>query len=114
MSGDEVDQAFGTDGHDVRIGLVVAHLDPFTLHYGFDDWDPATITERDARGLRRGRVGVTHTPAHHARRARQPFVRRAHDRRGGGATRHDVSLGAPGPGTLRLSRDHAGRLAAGD
>jgi glucodextranase-like protein len=28
-------------------------------------------------------------------------------------TRHDVALAAPGPGTLRLSGDHAGRLAAG-
>ena len=24
--------------------LVVADLGPFTLHYGFDDWDPATVT----------------------------------------------------------------------
>jgi len=93
--------------------LVVADLRPFTLHYGFDDWDPATITERDARGLGLGLFGVTLTPADLAGRASLQFVRRYPDGSWEPATRHDVALAAPGPGTLRLSGDHAGRLAGG-
>jgi glucoamylase len=92
--------------------LVVADLSPFTLHYGFDDWDPATITERDAGGLGLGLFGVTLTPADLAGRASLQFVRRYADGRWEGATRHDVALGAPGPATLRLSAAHLGRLAA--
>ena len=84
--------------------LVVADLSPFTLHYGFDDWDPATITERDAQGLGLGLFGVTLTPADLAGRASLQFVRRYQDGRWEGATRHDVELGATGPGTLRLKR----------
>jgi glucoamylase len=92
--------------------LVVADLDPFTLHYGFDDWDPATITERDAQGLGLGLFGVTLSPADLAGRASLQFVRRYRDGRWEGATRHDVELGAPGPATLRLSGAHRGRLGA--
>ena len=93
--------------------LVVADLSPFTLHYGFDDWDPATITERDAQGLGLGLFGVTLTPADLAGRASLQFVRRYPDGRWEGATRHDVALGAPGPGTLRLSDAHLGRRRRG-
>ena len=93
--------------------LVVADLSPFTLHYGFNDWDPATISEREAQGLGLGLFGVTLTPADLAGRASLQFVRRYPDGSWEPATRHDVTLGAPGPATLRLSRDHAGRLAAG-
>ena len=78
--------------------LVVADLSPFTLHYGFNDWDPATITERDAQGLGLGLFGVTLTPADLAGRASLQFVRRYQDGRWEGATRHDVALGAPGTG----------------
>ena len=93
--------------------LVVADLSPFTLHYGFDDWDPATITERDAQGLGLGLSGVTLTPADLAGRASLQFVRRYQDGSWEPAARHDVTLGSPGPATLRLSAGHAGRLAAG-
>ena len=31
--------------------LVVAGPGPFTLHYGFNDWNPVTISERDAQPL---------------------------------------------------------------
>jgi glucoamylase len=92
--------------------LVVADLDPFTLHYGFNDWNPATITERNASGLGLGLFGVTLTPADLAGRASLQFVRRYQDGRWEGATRHDVALGAPGPATLRLSGAHLGRLGA--
>ena len=81
---------------------MVADLGPFTLHYGFEDWDPATITERDAEGLGLGLFGVTPTPADLAGRASLQFVRRYPDGRWERATRHDVTLGAPGPVTLRL------------
>ena len=59
--------------------LVVAGLSPFTLHYGFNDWDPATISERDAQGLGLGLFGVTLTPADLAGRASLQFVRRYPD-----------------------------------
>jgi glucoamylase len=93
--------------------LVVADLSPFTLHYGFDGWDPATITERDAQGLGLGLFGVTLTPADLAGRASLQFVRRYPDGSWEPATRHDVTLGGPGTATLRLSAGHAGRLTAG-
>jgi glucoamylase len=92
--------------------LMVTDLGPFTLHYGFDGWDPATITERDARGLGLGLFGVTLTPADLAGRASLQFVRRYPHGRWEAATRHDVTLGAAGPATLRLSVTHLGRLAA--
>jgi glucoamylase len=93
--------------------LVVADAGPFTLHYGFDDWDPATITERDAQGLGLGLSGVTLTPADLAGHSSLQFVRRYQDGRWEPSTRHDVTLGAPGPATLRLSPAHQARLAAG-
>jgi glucoamylase len=92
--------------------LVVAGPGPFTLHYGFDDWDPATITERDAQGLGLGLSGVTLTPADLAGHSSLQFVRRYPDGSWEPSTRHDVTLGAPGPTTVRLSADHLGRLAA--
>jgi glucoamylase len=92
--------------------LVVAGSGPFTLHYGFDDWDPATITERDAQGLGLGLSGVTLTPADLAGHSSLQFVRRYPDGGWEPSTRHDVTLGAPGPATLPLSANHLARLAA--
>jgi hypothetical protein len=92
--------------------LVVAGPGPFTLHYGFNDWDPATITERDAQALGLGLFGVTLTPADLGAQASLQFVRRYPDGSWEPATRHDVTLGVPGPATLRLSDAHLGRLAA--
>ncbi len=92
--------------------LVVAGPGPFTLHYGFNDWDPVTITERDAQALGLGLFGVTLTPADLGGQASLQFVRRYPDGSWEPATRHDVTLGAPGPATLRLADAHLGRLAA--
>src|SRR4029077_16223345 len=92
--------------------LVVAGPRPFTLHYGFDDWDPVTITERDAQGLGLGLSGVTLTPADLAGHSSLQFVRRYRDGRWEPSTRHDVTLGAPGAATVRLSAGHLARLAA--
>lgn len=93
--------------------LVVAGPGPFTLHYGFDNWDPATIAERDAQPLGLGLSGVTLTPADLGGHASLQFVRRYPDGSWEPATRHDVTLGAAGPATVRLSEAHLGRLAAG-
>ncbi|HEX5297994.1 MAG TPA: glycoside hydrolase family 15 protein [Streptosporangiaceae bacterium] len=92
--------------------LVVAGPGPFTLHYGFNDWNPVTISERDAQPLGLGLFGVTLTPADLAGQASLQFVRRYPDGRWESASRHDVTLGAPGPATLRLSGAHLSRLAA--
>jgi glucoamylase len=92
--------------------LVVAGPGPFTLHYGFNDWNPVTISERDAQPLGLGLFGVTLTPADLAGQASLQFVRRYPDGSWEPATRHDVTLGAPGPATLRLSGAHLSRLAA--
>jgi len=92
--------------------LVVAGPGPFTLHYGFNDWNPVTISERDAQPLGLGLFGVTLTPADLAGQASLQFVRRYPDGGWEPATRHDVTLGAPGPATLRLSGAHLSRLAA--
>jgi len=56
--------------------LVVADLSPFTLHYGFDDWDPGPRSPSGTRqGLGLGLFGVTLTPADLAGRASLQFVR---------------------------------------
>jgi glucoamylase len=92
--------------------LVVAGPGPFTLHYGFNDWNPVTISERDAQPLGLGLFGVTLTPADLAGQATLQFVRRYPGGSWEPATRHDVTLGTPGPATVRLSAAHRGRLLA--
>jgi glucoamylase len=92
--------------------LVVAESRPFTLHYGFNDWSPVTISERDAQPLGLGLFGVTLTPADLAGQASLQFVRRYPDGTWESSTRHDVTLGTPGPATVRLSGAHLGRLTA--
>jgi glucoamylase len=92
--------------------LVVAGPSPFTLHYGFNDWNPATIAERDAQPLGLGLFGVTLTPADLAGNTSLQFVRRYPDGTWEPSKRNDVVLGAPGPATLHLSADHLGRIAA--
>ncbi len=92
--------------------LVVAGPGPFTLHYGFNNWDTATIAERDAQPLGLGLSGVTLTPADLGGQASLQFVRRYPDGSWEPATRHDVTLGVPAPASVRLSAAHLGRLAA--
>jgi hypothetical protein len=92
--------------------LVVADPRSFTLHYGFNDWSPVTISEREAEPLGLGMFGVTLTPADLAGQASLQFVRRYQDTGWETATRHDVTLGISSPATLRLSQDHLGRLTA--
>jgi glucoamylase len=92
--------------------LVVADTRQFTLHYGFNDWSPVTISERAAEPLGLGLFGVTLTPADLAGQASLQFVRRYQDGGWEASARHDVMLGAPGPATVRLSEAHLGRIAA--
>jgi glucoamylase len=92
--------------------LVVAEARQFTLHYGFNDWNPVTISERDAQPIGLGLFGVTLTPADLAGQASLQFVRRYPDGTWEPSTRHDVTLGTPGPAAVRLSGAHLGRLAA--
>jgi glucoamylase len=92
--------------------LVVAEARPFTLHYGFNDWSPVTISERDAEPLGLGLFGVTLTPADLAGQASLQFVRRYPGGSWEPSARHDVTLGSPGPAAVRLSAAHLGRLAA--
>jgi glucoamylase len=92
--------------------LVVAGPSQFTLHYGFNDWNPVTISERDAQPIGLGLFGVTLTPADLAGQASLQFVRRYPDGTWEPSTRHDVTLGSPGPATLRLSGAHLSRLRA--
>ena len=92
--------------------LVVAGPGPFTLHYGFNNWDPATIAERDTQPLGLGLSGVTLTPADLGGHASLQFVRRFPDGTWEPATRHDVTLGVPAPASVRLSAPHLARLAA--
>jgi glucoamylase len=92
--------------------LVVAEARQFTLHYGFNDWNPVTISERDAQPIGLGLFGVTLTPADLAGQASLQFVRRYPNGTWEPSTRHDVTLGTPGPAAVRLSGAHLGRLAA--
>ena len=92
--------------------LVVAGSGPFTLHYGFDNWAPATIAERDAQPLGLGLYGVTLAPADLGGHASLQFVRRYPDGTWEPASRNDVTLGAPAPAAVRLSEAHLGRLTA--
>jgi glucoamylase len=92
--------------------LVAADTRAFTLHYGFNDWNPATISEREAEPIGLGLFGVTLTPADLAGQASLQFVRRYQDTGWEASSRHDVTLGSPGPATLRLSGAHLGRLTA--
>jgi glucoamylase len=92
--------------------LVVADSSPFTLHYGFNDWNPSTIAERDAEPLGLGLFGVTLTTAELAGNTSLQFVRRYPDGTWETSSRHDVALGAPAPASLRLSTAHLGRISA--
>ena len=92
--------------------LVVAGTGQFTLHYGFDEWNPATIAERAAQPLGLGLFGVTLAPADLAGHVSLQFVRRYPDGSWEPATRNDVALAAPAPAAVHLSPAHLGAIAA--
>ena len=90
--------------------LVVAGTGQFTLHYGFDEWNPATIAERAAQPLGLGLFGVTLTPADLAGHVSLQFVRRYPDGSWEPATRNDVALAAPALAAVHLSPAHLGAI----
>jgi glucoamylase len=138
VSGDEIDRAFGTDGHYVRIGLsgggrvdvrnqpqgtqpvVAAAL--VGLEFGYLPRlglrDPADKRVTDTLAIVEAMLGAD-TPGGRAyHRYDIDGYGECLDGSGWpvrtfGTGRPWPLLAAPGPGTLRLSGDHAGRLAAG-
>ena len=78
--------------------LTIADPRPFRLHYGFDDWNPATIADQDAQPLGLGLFGVTFAPADLAGKTSLQFVRYYLDNgTWEPAKRNDIALGAPRP-----------------
>jgi glucoamylase len=92
--------------------LVVADTQGFTLHYGFDDWDPSTVAERPSAPLGLGLSGVTLPPADLQGRSSLQFVRRYDDGSWEGARRHDVALQAEPVAAVPLHPRHAAALHA--
>jgi glucoamylase len=95
-----------------RRALVIADRRPFTLHYGFNDWTPTTITERTAVSIGLGLFGVTFTPDDLDRNTSLQFVRRYPDTGWEPAKRHDVMLGVRPAPTVVLSPKHLRTLEA--
>jgi glucoamylase len=92
--------------------LVVADPQGFTLHYGFDDWDPSTVAERPSAALGLGLFGVTLTAADLDGRRSLQFVRRYDDGGWESARQHDVALQAGPAAATRLHPRHLAALTA--
>jgi glucoamylase len=73
-----------------RRSLVVEDTQPFTLHFGFDEW--TRVTEREAQPLGLGMFGVTIQPADLAGHASLQFVRRYANGQWEERKRNDVKL----------------------
>jgi hypothetical protein len=92
--------------------LVVADTQGFTLHYGFDDWDPRTVAERPSAPLGLGLFGVTLTAADLEGNRSLQFVRRYDDGNWESVQRHDVALHAGPAAAARLHPRHLAHLTA--
>jgi glucoamylase len=92
--------------------LVVEQSSPFTLHYGFDGWNPGSITERRAEPRPFGMFGVTLTAADLDGHRSLQFVRRWADSSWDGVD-HAVALGASRATFLRLPSEQHAAAAAG-
>jgi glucoamylase len=90
--------------------LVVEDTQPFTLHFGFDEW--TGVTERDAQPLGLGMLGVALQPADLAGHNTLQFVRRYANGQWEPRQRNDVQLHQPVSPALRLSPDERGRVTA--
>lgn len=90
--------------------LVVEDTQPFTLHFGFDEW--TRVTELTAQPLGLGMFGVRLSPDTLGGHASLQFVRRYADGHWEPAARNDVRLGVTTSPTLRLSPAERGRLAS--
>jgi glucoamylase len=92
--------------------LVVADTQGFTLHYGLDDWDPATIAEQPSVPLGLGLFGVTLTPGDLRQHQSLQFVRRYDDGSWESSPRHDVALRTGPQVAVRLHPRHVAALSA--
>lgn len=92
--------------------LVIAGTGPFTLHYGFDNWNPTSIAERTAQPIGLGLFGVTLAPDDLAGHLSLQFVRRYPDGSWEPATRNDVALAAAPAAAVHLSPAHIGAITA--
>ena len=90
--------------------LVVQDAQPFTLHFGFDDWQG--VAERGAEPLGLGMFGVTLTPADLEGHGTLQFVRRYADGHWEASSRNDVRLNVEPPSSLPLPAPERGRVAA--
>ena len=90
--------------------LVIEDPRPFTLHFGFDEWN--AVSERNAEQLGLGMFGVSLGSADLASHASVQFVRRYVDGQWEPASRHDVALHVTRAPALRLSAAELGRVTA--
>lgn len=90
--------------------LVIEDRQPFTLHFGFDEW--TDVGEREAQPIGLGMFGVTMSPNDLAGRSSVQFVRRYATGQWEPSKRNDVTLCARVTSCLRLCEDERGRVAA--
>ncbi len=90
--------------------LVVEDTQPFTLHFGFDEW--TGVTEREAQPLGLGMFGVTMLPGDLVGHASLQFVRRYANGQWEERKRNDVKLHVQAAPGLRLSASERGRVTA--
>jgi glucoamylase len=91
--------------------LVIVDTRPFTLHYGFNNWDPSTVHEAEATSIGLGLSGVTLTAEEFGTHDSLQFVRRYQDG-WENSSRHDVALNSDHLNGVQLSPAHLARLRA--
>ncbi len=94
--------------------ILIEDIRPFTLHYGFDQWDPSTITDLAASSLPFGLFGTFLDADQLAGQTSLQFTRRWNDGSWEGSD-HTIALAAQRPQTRarRLApRHYAGHLSA--
>jgi glucoamylase len=91
--------------------LVIEDTQPFTLHFGFDEWQ--AVSELPSQPLGLGMFGVTLATGVLAGHANVQFVRRYADGHWEPASRNDVKLKVPRAPALQLSRAARARVTAG-
>jgi glucoamylase len=90
--------------------LVVEETQPFTLHFGFDEWN--SVTEVASQPLGLGMHGAVLDAGRLSGRRTLQFVRRYADGHWESRSRNDVSLNVPMVAALRLSPAERGRIAS--
>jgi hypothetical protein len=90
---------------------VVEDTQPFTLHFGFDEWQG--VSELPSQPLGLGMFGVTLATGVLAGHASVQFVRRYADGHWEPSSRNDVTLNVPRAPALQLSVAGRARVIAG-